>query len=206
MVPPGAQVGDAVRVEGGGGAPPLLATMWAAGSPEFVDDQDPPVRGVALWEIRRHLGTGGCRWRLSYEIRERYTTTTGLRTKLGPPGRTRTERVSGGSGAYGFSFDAGDATGDGTPDILVFQGGWGSGGCGIWRLLSRDGPSIRQSFRRETCDATMAIRQPGILMLKAAVFEPGDSHCCPSSFRRTLLRWTPSGWTPLTIQVDPVQP
>lgn len=179
----------------------LLVAEWGRGSQEPFDDENPPIRGIVVWQRVGRVGEGECAWRLAYEIRERFEVATGLRTTLGPPDRPKTEILDGG-GAYGFTLEDGDATGDGAMDVLVFQGGWGSGGCGVWRLLARDGPHIRQLFRRQTCDTSVTIRPPG-LTVKAAVFREEDSHCCPSSFRRTLLAWTGTGWAPVTIEAVP---
>jgi hypothetical protein len=86
-----------------------------------------------------------------------------------------------------------DVTGDGSDDVLLFEGTSGSGGCGSWLVLELLADA--RIFRRDLCDARVepAAADPG-LVLTESVYRPGDAHCCPSAIRRTTLVWTGSGW------------
>jgi hypothetical protein len=89
----------------------------------------------------------------------------------------------------------GDATGDGSPDALTFEDTGGSGACGVWRVL--DLAANTQVFERHTCDTTIDVSaDPVGLVIREAVFEEGDAHCCPSAFTTSILEFDgSSGWT-----------
>ncbi len=88
----------------------------------------------------------------------------------------------------------GDATGDGSPDALTFEDTGGSGVCGTWRVL--DLAANSEVFTRKTCDTTISFStDPVGLEVREAVFAPGDSHCCPSSMRTSILVRDGSDWT-----------
>jgi hypothetical protein len=97
----------------------------------------------------------------------------------------------------------GDTTGDGSPDALTFEGTGGSGACGTWRLL--DLAANAGTFERTTCDTTMErSTDPVGLLIRKAIFEEGDAHCCPSATRITLLTFEPtSGWTVFSSHEEP---
>lgn len=97
----------------------------------------------------------------------------------------------------------GDATGDGSPDALTFEDTGGSGACGVWRVL--DLAANAQVFERQTCDATMEFSvDPVGLVVREAVFEEGDAHCCPSAMRTTVLRFDEtSHWTVVSATEQP---
>ena len=97
----------------------------------------------------------------------------------------------------------GDVTGDGSPDALTFADTGGSGACGIWRVLDLAGNT--QAFRRHTCDTTIDISADPIgLVIREAVFAPGDAHCCPSAWKISTLTYEPaSGWTVESIIEQP---
>jgi hypothetical protein len=97
-------------------------------------------------------------------------------------------------GVLGVRFDVGDVTGDAIPDVLTFEDKGGSGGCGVWRVVQSGAGFATAILRRSTCDAQIEIAS-GTLRIRAAEYEPGDSHCCPSRFRTTTIRWDGAGWT-----------
>jgi hypothetical protein len=97
-------------------------------------------------------------------------------------------------GVLGVRFDVGDLTGDAIPDALTFEGKPGSGGCGVWRVVRSGAGFATPIFHRSTCDTQIELAS-GTLRIRAAVYEPDDSHCCPSRFRTTTIRWDGSGWT-----------
>ena len=89
---------------------------------------------------------------------------------------------------------AADVTADGSDDVVIFEGTSGSGGCGWWIVL--DLLDVERIFARHLCDARIEAGPAGApgLIVTESVFEPGDSHCCPSAIRRTTLAWTGSRW------------
>ena len=89
----------------------------------------------------------------------------------------------------------GDATGDGSPDAITFEDTDGSGACGTWRVI--DLTANAGVFTRKTCDTTIDLSpDPVGLVVREAVFEPGDAHCCPSATKISILTFDEaSGWT-----------
>jgi hypothetical protein len=99
------------------------------------------------------------------------------------------------AGVLGIHALIGDATGDGSPDAITFEDTGGSGACGTWRVLdlaANDGV-----FTRERCDTTIDLSlDPAGLVVREAVFEQGDAHCCPSATRISILTFDgAAGWT-----------
>ncbi len=107
-----------------------------------------------------------------------------------------------GAGVFGIRAETADLTGDGVPDLLTFEDTGGSGGCGTWSVIASEPAGPTQILRRSTCD-TQIQPEGGDLKVRAAVFAPGDSHCCPSAFRTTTLRWNGSAWTVVDRVVTP---
>jgi hypothetical protein len=105
-------------------------------------------------------------------------------------------------GVLGVRFDVGDVTDDAIPDALVFEDKGGSGGCGVWRVVQSGVGFATPIFRRSTCDTEIEIAS-GTLRIRAAEYEPGDSHCCPSRFRTTTIRWDGTRWTVVDRVVTP---
>jgi hypothetical protein len=97
----------------------------------------------------------------------------------------------------------GDATADGSPDALTFEDTGGSGACGTWRVL--DLASNAQVYESQTCDATYDVSiDPAGIVLRAAVYRPGDAHCCPSATRTTVFVYGGDGrWTIVSRVVTP---
>jgi hypothetical protein len=85
-----------------------------------------------------------------------------------------------------------DVTGDGSDDVLAFEGIGGSGACGSWLVL--DLLSMERIYRKDLCDGRIEPAQPPGLVLTESVYRAGDAHCCPSAMRRTSLVWSGSGW------------
>jgi hypothetical protein len=105
-------------------------------------------------------------------------------------------------GVFGVRFDVGDVTGDAIPDALTFEDKGGSGGCGVWRVVRSGDGFATPIFRRSTCDTQIELAS-GTLRIRSAEYEPGDSHCCPSRFRTTTIRWDGDGWTVVDRVVTP---
>ena len=97
----------------------------------------------------------------------------------------------------------GDATGDGSPDALTFEDTGGSGACGTWRVL--DLMANAGVFERTTCDTVMEpSTDPVGLLVRKAIFQEGDAHCCPSSIRVSVLTLDPTaGWTVYSTHEEP---
>ena len=97
----------------------------------------------------------------------------------------------------------GDVTGDGSPDALTFEDTGGSGVCGIWRVLDLSANAI--VFRRKTCDTTIDLSTaPAGLIVREAIYAPGDAHCCPSATKISVLTYDgPSAWSTVSATVEP---
>ncbi len=97
----------------------------------------------------------------------------------------------------------GDATGDGSPDALTFEDTGGSGVCGTWRVI--DLAANAAVFTRKTCDTTIDLSSdPPGLVVREAVFAPGDAHCCPSSTKTSVLTFDEAtGWTVVSSTEQP---
>lgn len=100
-----------------------------------------------------------------------------------------------GAGVLAVHALIGDATGDGSPDAITFEDTGGSGACGTWRVI--DLAANAGVFKKKTCDTTIDLSaNPVGLIIREAVFEQGDAHCCPSSTRISVLTFDPAaGWT-----------
>jgi hypothetical protein len=105
-------------------------------------------------------------------------------------------------GVDGIRTASGDLTGDGIADLLTFEDTDGSGGCGTWRVIASDEAGATEIFRRMTCDTQIQIVD-GTLRVRAAVYAPGDAHCCPSAFRTTTLRWDGASWSVVGVILSP---
>jgi hypothetical protein len=97
-----------------------------------------------------------------------------------------------------------DLTGDGSTDALVMESTGGSGACGTWRVL--DLAAGAQVWHEALCDAQVVpSTDPVGLSLTEAVFKPGDSHCCPSASRTTILVYAGgTHWTVASTKVTPL--
>lgn len=91
-------------------------------------------------------------------------------------------------GVLGVRLQAGDVTGDGHDDVLVFEETGGTGACGTWSVVAASTGDTGRVFKRRTCDAEFRLLG-GALELREAVYEPGDPHCCPSAFRYATYEW-----------------
>ena len=89
-------------------------------------------------------------------------------------------------GILGFEAVVGDATGDGSDDLLIQEATGGSGACGNWRVI--DLAAATERWERTLCDARVDLHvDPVGIALNEAVYAPEDPHCCPSEFRTTVL-------------------
>ncbi|MGB7805223.1 MAG: hypothetical protein WBM72_06440 [Actinomycetota bacterium] len=89
-------------------------------------------------------------------------------------------------GILGVEGLVGDATGDGSVDLLLLESTGGSGVCGNWRVIDLAAASER--WVRSLCDGRVDLHvDPVGIALLEAVYGPEDPHCCPSGFRTTVL-------------------
>ena len=89
-------------------------------------------------------------------------------------------------GILGFEAVVGDATGDGSDDLLIQEATGGSGACGNWSVI--DLAAATERWERTLCDARVDLHvDPVGIALNEAVYAPEDPHCCPSEFRTTVL-------------------
>ena len=105
-------------------------------------------------------------------------------------------------GVLGIRLNSGDLTGDGHDELLVLEERGGTGACGTWTVVSADAEETSSIFTRETCDTEIAIVD-GALEVREAVFEPDDTHCCPSAFRTTTLEWNGERFARTDVEVEP---
>jgi hypothetical protein len=98
----------------------------------------------------------------------------------------------------------GDATGDGSDDVLLFEATGGVGNCGTWRVLD-PGAGV-QRWHRSLCDARVDVgAEPAGLVLTETVYEPGDPHCCPSAIKVSVLEYRePNRFVPISEEVTPI--
>ena len=106
-------------------------------------------------------------------------------------------------GVFGVRMDQADVTRDGIADLLTFEDVGGSGACGTYRVIASAEGDAGEILRRSVCDTEIQMAGGG-LRVREAVFEPDDPHCCPSSIRTTVLRWSGSHWREVSSEVSPV--
>jgi hypothetical protein len=105
-------------------------------------------------------------------------------------------------GVLGIRTVSRDLTRDDVPDLLSFEDVGGSGACGTWRVVATGAAGATEVLRRRTCDADLAVVGDH-LELTEAVYEPGDSHCCPSAFRTTTMEWDGAAFVETGATVSP---
>jgi hypothetical protein len=91
-----------------------------------------------------------------------------------------------------LEYDAalGDVTGDGRPEILVFESTGGSAGNGSYHLLMSAGPRLREVFAKGlSWDEGRILLGRGALIVREGVDFVGTIHCCFRKVRETWLRW-----------------
>lgn len=98
-----------------------------------------------------------------------------------------------------------DVTGDGSADAIVTEDTGGSGACARRTVIDLAAGSV--VWRRHLCDADVNPSfHPIGLSLVEAVFRPGDSHCCPSRIRTTVLTYDGGRWVAASIHVKRTEP
>lgn len=125
-------------------------------------------RGIAAW---RRFDDGGAPWRPVWG--HAYLA-----------GRAPVETVSA---------QIADVTGDGSEDAVILAETGGSGACGTTSVVDLATGAV--VYRSAGCDRTVDpnVDPPG-LVVREAVYLPGDAHCCPSKVRTTVLVDTGGTW------------
>jgi hypothetical protein len=106
------------------------------------------------------------------------------------------------AGVLGVSAITADVTGDGADDAVVLEETGGSGACATYRVIDlQAGESV---FARAVCDTRIdPSDRPVGLAIRAAVYAPGDAHCCPSAFRTTILVYEDDGsWVRMSVSEE----
>jgi hypothetical protein len=162
-----------VRRLGGG----VLAVTW-----ERSFGSKPPFRdfGFAVWQRE------GPRERRVFRLRAREG------TNGDPQG-----------GVEALSMTAGDVTGDGRADALVYEYTDGSAGCGVYLLVDR----TRVLYRRRLCidHGTIAVIEHALIVKTGFAKDPktrNGIHCCYLKVRTTQIRWR-AGHRTATSSVAP---
>jgi len=107
------------------------------------------------------------------------------------------------AGVLGVRLSSADLTGEGVDDLLAEEQRGGSGACATWRVIASADGSAFDIFLRDSC-ATEISAINGTLVVREAVFESGDPHCCPSAYRTTVLAWDGQAWQELSSDLEPV--
>jgi hypothetical protein len=124
------------------------------------------ARGFAIW---RRFDGGGPPWRPVYG-----------------------EVVPRSAAVLGITGIPADVTGDGSDDVVLRLDTGGSGACG--RYLVLDLAAGAAAYDEEGCDRSVEPHDgPPGLLVREAVYERGDPHCCPSAFRQTVLTYAGDG-------------
>ena len=125
-------------------------------------------RGIAAW---RRFDDGGPPWRPVW----------------GADYPARSDAVQ------NLTVDVADVTGDGSDDAIVSAETGGSGGCATVSVL--DLAAGARVYRSSGCDRIVtASTDPVGLAIRAAVYRPGDAHCCPSLIRTSVLAYADGSW------------
>jgi hypothetical protein len=89
--------------------------------------------------------------------------------------------------------DVADVSGDGSPDAVLLAEIGGSGACGTVSVV--DLATGQRIYRSRGCDRSVApSTDPVGLSVRAAVYRPGEAHCCPSTIRTTVLVFQGGSW------------
>ena len=126
-------------------------------------------RGIAVW---RRFDDGGAPWRPVW----------------GADYRARRAALQ------NLTADVADVTDDGSADAIVTAETGGTGGCGVVSVV--DLAAGERIYRSSGCDRIVgASTDPVGLTIRAAVYRPGDAHCCPSEVRTSVLVYADGAWT-----------
>ena len=208
LVPRKARVEKLERVRAAAGVPRQVVVSWRKESSGVARGL-----GLLLWELDDEEGRA--RWRVVFGINEANLGCNGYRSYsvrsfsrralefgcrrldgvlVGPPSKEWKEPLFCGMVGPFLGFELHDLTGDGHDDVFVSEGGCGSGGGTTWRVLASGPEGTNEIFRHVGGDTIMRLVD-GTIRVRAAVHRRGDSHCCPSFFRRYTLAWDGTRFT-----------
>ena len=131
-------------------------------------------RGIAAW---RRFDDGGAPWRPVWG-------------RAYPSGRAPVQNVTA---------QIADVTGDGSDDAVILAETGGSGSCGTTSAVDLATGAL--VYRSSGCDRTVDPNaDPPGLVVREAVYRPGDAHCCPSRVRTTVLVDDGGTWKTASVQ------
>lgn len=131
-------------------------------------------RGITAW---RRFDDGGAPWRPVWG-------------RAYPTGRAPVQSLTA---------QIADVTGDGSDDAVILAETGGSGACGTSSVVDLATGSL--VYRSAGCDRTVDPNaEPTGLVIREAVYRPGDAHCCPSKVRTTVLVDDGGTWQTATIR------
>jgi hypothetical protein len=161
---------------------------------EWSGDHDLPTSGLQVWRatsVRDPRSTVG--WELIFSIEPQRKAGYVL---IGAPGSMSRE-PSDASSAFFTGF--GDVTGDARSDLAIQQWNFGSGGCGMVRVMENTTNGLEEIFRREDCDHRAQIRN-GRLAYISALWPKGcrSAHGCGR--RTTIMEWAGSTWDVVKVK------
>jgi hypothetical protein len=118
-------------------------------------------RGIAAW---RRFDDGGAPWRPVWG-------------RAYPSGHAPLQNITA---------QIADVTGDGSDDAVILAETGGSGSCGATSVVDLATGAL--VYRSSGCDRTVDPNaDPPGLVVREAVYRPGDAHCCPSRVRTAVL-------------------
>lgn len=201
LVPRGTSLSRVERIPPAAGIPTQIVVTWEKG--EFPD----LTTGLLLWE-KAAAGSSREAWKVVFGIQEvelgcRHFYSSSDRhfrrrflqfycvepdgIVVGPPRREWVEGLFCGTPDW-IRFRLQDLTGDGHQDVFVSEGGCGSAGTTLRRVLASSPTGTKQVFWEVDSDTGMRLVE-GSIHVGSNVYREGDSHCCPSFIRRYVLVW-----------------
>ncbi len=157
----------------------------------------------------RPLGTSKIvTWRIGGHAEE---PSTGLYGVTIVEGKRRLYSHRARQGAERVSVETGDFSGDGRPDVLVFDDLDGSGACGVYRALVMASGSVRPVQTRPLCEdqGSIHVRGGGLQVSLGVKKDPktrDQIHCCYLFVRKTLVRWNGTGWMRIRSRLSRLPP
>jgi hypothetical protein len=153
-------------------------------------------RGARVLEERSFGASKVVTWQIGGHAEE---PSTGLYGVTIVEGKRRLYSHRARQGAERVSVETGDFSGDGRPDVLVFDDLDGSGACGVYRALVVGSGSVRPVQTRLLCEdrGSIHVRRGGLLVSLGVKKDPktrDQIHCCYLFVRKTLVRWNGTGW------------
>lgn len=210
LIPQKAKLEKLRRIPASADSPQQIVVTWRFGpSPLAI------ARGLLLWQFDETYGRRG-RWRVTFGIHQarvqclefdadpgrrllRFECTESAATIVGAPDRERIEDLFC-SYPHGINFSLRDVTADGHKDVVVTEGGCGSGGISAWRVLATIGGETRQVLRTDP-GSNLAVKDSAIRVSRG-VFRQGDGAHCPSLIRTATWVWNGTEFVRVGLSFD----